>query len=111
MNIAGEQNPLSWLLLNSIFLLGTFTFAVVLGVVSDDITQEVKRCAACTACTLSAANSGYSTQPACVCSIREGNYAVLTEGHILILNWNRQTGPLLRQLAVAQKQQFTNRPR
>lgn len=43
VNIAGEQNPLSWLLLNSIFLLGTFTFAVVLGVVSDDITQEVKR--------------------------------------------------------------------
>ena len=43
VNVAGESNPLSWLLLNSTFLLGTFTFAVILGVVSDDITQEVKR--------------------------------------------------------------------
>ena len=46
-----------------------------------------------------------------VCSIREGNYAVLTQGHILLLNWNRQTAPLLRQLALAQKEQFTSKPR
>ena len=30
------------ILLNAMFLLGTFTFAVVLGVVSDDISSEVK---------------------------------------------------------------------
>lgn len=30
------------MLVNLIFLIGTFTFAVVLGVVSDDITTEVK---------------------------------------------------------------------
>ena len=30
------------ILLNGMFLLGTFTFAVVLGVVSDDISSEVK---------------------------------------------------------------------
>ena len=37
-----ETNALSFILVNIIFLVGTFTFAVVLGVVSDDITTEVK---------------------------------------------------------------------
>ena len=35
----------------------------------------------------------------------------MTKGHILLLNWNRQTPPLLRQLALAQKEQFTAKPR
>lgn len=39
-------------------------------------------------------------------AIRSGNYPVLTEGHILLLNWNRQTVPLLRQLALARQEQY-----
>ena len=44
-------------------------------------------------------------------AIRSGNYPVVIENHILLLNWNRQTAPLLRQLALANKQQYSGRPR
>ena len=37
-----ENDTPSFVLVNAIFLLGTFTFAVVLGVVSDDIGNELK---------------------------------------------------------------------
>ena len=37
-----ENDTPSFILVNAIFLLGTFTFAVVLGVVSDDIGNELK---------------------------------------------------------------------
>ena len=40
-----ENDTPSFVLVNAIFLLGTFTFAVVLGVVSDDIGNELKVCA------------------------------------------------------------------
>lgn len=80
INLLSENNALAGVLLNAIFLLGTFSFAVILGVVSDDISSEVK-------------------------AIRSGNYPVLASGHILVLNWNRQTIPLLRQLALVQREQ------
>ena len=42
VNLLQESNLVAGILLNGMFLLGTFTFAVVLGVVSDDISNEVK---------------------------------------------------------------------
>ncbi len=42
VNLLNESNLVAGILLNTMFLLGTFTFAVVLGVVSDDISSEVK---------------------------------------------------------------------
>ena len=42
VNLLTESNMIAGILLNAMFLLGTFTFAVVLGVVSDDISSEVK---------------------------------------------------------------------
>ena len=42
VNLLQESNLIAGVLLNGMFLLGTFTFAVVLGVVSDDISSEVK---------------------------------------------------------------------
>ena len=36
----------------------------------------------------------------CGQNIRSGNYPVVTTNHTLILNWNSQTVPLLRQIAV-----------
>ena len=42
VNLLQESNLIAGLLLNAMFLLGTFTFAVILGVVSDDISSEVK---------------------------------------------------------------------
>ncbi|KAL3158654.1 hypothetical protein ABBQ32_011397 [Trebouxia sp. C0010 RCD-2024] len=80
VNLLQESNLVAGLLLNGMFLLGTFTFAVVLGVVSDDISSEVK-------------------------AIRSGNYPVMDKDHILVLNWNRQTIPLLRQLALTRSEQ------
>lgn len=44
VNLLTESNMFAGILLNAMFLLGTFTFAVVLGVVSDDISSEVKVC-------------------------------------------------------------------
>lgn len=44
VNVLAENNVPSFVLVNAIFLLGTFTFAVVLGVVSDDIGSELKVC-------------------------------------------------------------------
>lgn len=38
-------------------------------------------------------------------AIRSGNYPVMDKEHILVLNWNRQTIPLLRQLALATNQE------
>ncbi len=38
-------------------------------------------------------------------SIRSGNYPVMDKDHILVLNWNRQTIPLLRQLALTRTEQ------
>ena len=42
VNVLAENDTPSFILVNAIFLLGTFTFAVVLGVVSDDIGNELK---------------------------------------------------------------------
>ena len=36
--------------------------------------------------------------------VREGNYPVQTSGHTLILNWNSQLVPLLRQMRVAREE-------
>ena len=42
VNVLAENDAPSFILVNAIFLLGTFFFAVVLGVVSDDISSELK---------------------------------------------------------------------
>ncbi len=36
--------------------------------------------------------------------VREGNYPVQAQGHTLILNWNAQLVPLLRQMRVAREE-------
>ena len=36
--------------------------------------------------------------------MRSGNYAVVAANHTLILNWNDQTVPLLRQIAINRKE-------
>ena len=37
--------------------------------------------------------------------MRKGNYPVVATNHTLILNWNSQTVPLLRQIAINKKEQ------
>ena len=36
----------------------------------------------------------------CMQNVRSGNYSVVAANHTLILNWNDQTVPLLRQIAI-----------
>ncbi len=38
-------------------------------------------------------------------AIRKGNYPVVATNHTLVLNWNSQTVPLLRQIAINKKEQ------
>ncbi|KAL3146236.1 hypothetical protein ABBQ32_002939 [Trebouxia sp. C0010 RCD-2024] len=71
-----EPNYKASLVINSIFQLGLLTFAVVLGVVCNDISAAVE-------------------------AVQSGNYAVVESGHTVILNWNKLTIPMLRQMAVA----------
>ncbi len=68
-------NDRAALVLHSIFQLGLLTFAVVLGVVCSDISAAVE-------------------------SIQSGNYAVVESGHTVILNWNKLTIPVLRQVGL-----------
>ena len=41
-------------------------------------------------------------------AIRKGNYPVVVNNHTLILNWNSQTVPLLRQIAINKAEQGGN---
>ncbi|KAK9797373.1 hypothetical protein WJX73_006662 [Symbiochloris irregularis] len=75
VTVIGEVNQLTSHLMNIMWLFGTFTFAIVLGVVTEDIV-------------------------ATVVNIRSGNYPVVAQNHTLVLNWNSQTVPLLRQIAI-----------
>ena len=69
-----EPNYKASLVINSIFQLGLLTFAVVLGVVCNDISSAVE-------------------------AVQSGNYAVVESGHTVILNWNKLTIPMLRQVS------------
>lgn len=80
VTVIGEVNAWTSNVMNLIWLIGTFTFAVVLAVVTEDIV-------------------------ATVLAIRKGNYPVVATNHTLILNWNSQTVPLLRQIAINKREQ------
>ncbi|DBB16525.1 TPA: hypothetical protein ACH3X3_014790 [Trebouxia sp. C0006] len=69
------------LLMNLIFLCGLFTFAVVLGFVSEEIKSQLR-------------------------SVKAGNYAVIAQDHTLVLNWNPQLVPLLKQMSLAKTHQI-----
>ncbi|KAF6253223.1 hypothetical protein COO60DRAFT_1548067 [Scenedesmus sp. NREL 46B-D3] len=62
--------------LHLVYLAGLFTFAVVLGIVTDDISTKVDK-------------------------VRCGNYPVVERNHTVLLNWNHQTLPVLKQMALA----------
>ncbi|KAK9815434.1 hypothetical protein WJX72_003650 [[Myrmecia] bisecta] len=75
VTVIGEVNAMTEMLMHVIWMVGTFTFAIVLGVVTEDIVNTVM-------------------------AVRSGNYPVLATNHTLILNWNNQTVPLLKQIAI-----------
>ncbi|KIY93258.1 hypothetical protein MNEG_14704 [Monoraphidium neglectum] len=77
IGLAKEPTFESYVVANVVFLVGVFTFAVMLGIVSDEIKQGFR-------------------------NARNGNYPVRTSGHVLLLNWNSQSPAILRQIAAAQ---------
>lgn len=68
-----EENMGASVVANFIFVSGLLTFAVILGIICDDISSVVEE-------------------------VRSGNYQVLEEGHTIILNCNKQLGSVLRQV-------------
>ena len=58
---------------------GMFTFAILIGVVSDEIANKVDE-------------------------VKTGNSKVFERNHTVILNWNDQLIPLLKQVAVAKSE-------
>lgn len=41
-------------------------------------------------------------------NVRNGNYSVVAANHTLILNWNDQTVPLMRQIAINRAERADN---
>eukprot|EP00775_Hariotina_reticulata_P013760 gene13760-13879_t len=76
VGIAKEVNSAAYLVANTVFLAGVFSFAAVIGIVSDEVKVGIK-------------NS------------RMGNYNMRLSDHILLLNWNSGSTALLRQIASA----------
>ncbi|EIE27753.1 hypothetical protein COCSUDRAFT_55736 [Coccomyxa subellipsoidea C-169] len=75
VTVIGEVNAMTSHLMNVLWLVGTFTFATVIGIITEDVTSTIM-------------------------NVRSGNYGVVAANHTLILNWNDQTVPLLRQIAL-----------
>ncbi|KAG2491156.1 hypothetical protein HYH03_010597 [Edaphochlamys debaryana] len=74
-DVAGEENPRAAVLLNFIYVTGLLTFAVLIGVLGDDIGSAVE-------------------------SARLGNTRVPERNHTVVIGHNRQLVEVLRQVAV-----------
>lgn len=71
-----EPNPLSAITANIVFLFGIFVFALIVGGISEEVKEAVDR-------------------------VRAGKYPVNQTDHVLVLNWNSQTIPLLEHIVEA----------
>eukprot|EP00803_Ostreobium_quekettii_P003897 evm.model.scf_1298.2 EVM.evm.TU.scf_1298.2 scf_1298:4839-10953(-) len=78
-NASDENNHAATIVTNVIFLYGLLTFAVVLGVICEDISTFVT-------------------------TVRNGNTDVVEEGHTVVLNVNQQLPAVLRQMSVAKRE-------
>ncbi|EFJ41792.1 hypothetical protein VOLCADRAFT_98169 [Volvox carteri f. nagariensis] len=77
-NMVRENNAVSFLVVNAAFFTGLFTFAIFLGIVSDEVKTTFR-------------------------SIKTGDYPVRVRDHVLVLNWSHHTIPLLRQYDLARQ--------
>ena len=73
-----EESTAGRLVAVTLHLVGVLTFAILLGVVSDNISSAVDR-------------------------LRTSNAPVMESGHTLLVNWGGYSKPVLRQLASARK--------
>ena len=71
--MTSEPSLAAGVVVHAVYVLGMLTFAVVLGIVTDDIGSAFD-------------------------AMRRGTHTVAETGHTVVLGWNRQALPLLRQV-------------
>eukprot|EP00798_Chlamydomonas_sp_ICE-L_P006573 gene6573-3225_t len=81
--VLGEDSPMAFIFSNAVFYLGVFSFAILLGVVSDEIKTISNE-------------------------VRNGRFPVTQVDHTVILNWSEEVPSVLRQLALGKK--YCNHP-
>ncbi len=74
-----DDGPLARLVSNVLYMIGVGTFAVLIGIVSDNISSSVE-------------------------GLRVSNERVLERRHTVLLNWGEHTRPILRQLEAARRE-------
>ncbi|GAX80772.1 hypothetical protein CEUSTIGMA_g8207.t1 [Chlamydomonas eustigma] len=87
-SVTRERSLGATLVVNVVFLMGLFVFAVLLGMIGEEVATQVM-------------------------NLRSGTGEIRIRGHILLLNWNSSTMDIIDQLAYAQhmpKHPFHNRP-
>ena len=77
--IEDDKGPLQRLVSNVLYMIGVGTFAVLIGIVSDNISSSVE-------------------------GLRVSNERVLETKHTVVLNWDSHTRPILRQLEAARRE-------
>jgi hypothetical protein len=80
-----EETTTSTVSSNLLFLLGIFTFATILGIITSSIEEHVQW-------------------------VLEANHRVVERGHTVLLNWSERTLPILRQIAESRATGFKALP-
>jgi len=75
-DVAGETDTFPRAVLNFVFVVGLFTYAVFLGIVSDEVSTNIE-------------------------AVKDSNGAVLESGHNVVLGWNQAALPMLQQAAIS----------
>ena len=74
-----DEDWRSGVVTQAIVFVGMFVFAVIIGIISDEIATKVEE-------------------------VKTGNNKVIEKDHTVVLNWNSQLVPLLKQMAVAKSE-------
>eukprot|EP00798_Chlamydomonas_sp_ICE-L_P010829 gene10829-16915_t len=73
MDCTTDENPMGGFVLNCIHIFSLFTFAILVGILTDDIGSAVEE-------------------------VQSGNFAVPEQNHTVLIGWNKQTIPVLQQI-------------
>jgi hypothetical protein len=104
---ASEEHPQASLAMNMVYVAGLFTFAVLLGIVTDDIGSAVQNVRSVSGALPppAAARAGSRRQLACPGQAADwtglclqGNYAIAESKHTVVVGWNSQAIHVLRQV-------------
>ncbi|CAG9463034.1 unnamed protein product [Pedinophyceae sp. YPF-701] len=79
VDVTADDTPGGVWVGNLLFLVGTLTFAVLFGIIVDEVSNKVE-------------------------DLTQGNAPVIEQGHTVVLNWTPQTTQLLRQVETAKRE-------